>query len=268
VNGFRKPQANSIYHSFIASVEHRYRNGLAMQISFTGGKLLDDASQVVTFIGQAGSKQDFYCRKCEKSVSSQDVPSRLVSSFVYDLPIGKGRMLLGAMPKGLDMIVGGWQINGILSKRSGFPTDIRSSRIAAGNQMYATLNVPDRVPGVSMYLPNPSVDGYFNPAAFTDPQQVRNSRGNLITLFGNSARRVARGPGATNVDFSILKNFKPMEKLNVQIRAEAFNLTNTPTFTLPSASTPGLTIGNPAFGKLGSSSATGRQLQFGLKLSF
>ena len=119
-----------------------------------------------------------------------------------------------------------------------------------------------------MYLPNASVDGYFNPAAFVEPQQVRNARGTLITLFGNSARRVARGPGSTNLDFSLFKNFRPMEHLTAQLRAEAFNLSNTPTFILPSASSAALTIGNPGFGKLGSSSATGRQVQFGLKLSF
>src|SRR5947207_15848815 len=119
-----------------------------------------------------------------------------------------------------------------------------------------------------MYLRKRSVDGFFNPAAFTDPAQVRNSKGSPITLFGNSARRVARGPGSTNMDFSLFKNFRPRERFNVQFRAEAFNLTNTPTFTLPSASVPALTIGNPGFGKLASSTATGRQLQFGLKLSF
>jgi hypothetical protein len=112
------------------------------------------------------------------------------------------------------------------------------------------------------------VDGFFNPAAFVDPQQVRNVRGNPINLFGNSARRVARGPGSTNLDFSFFKNFRPIEQFNIQFRGEAFNLTNTPTFTLPSASSPALTIGNPNFGKLASSSATGRQLQFGLKVSF
>ena len=70
------------------------------------------------------------------------------------------------------------------------------------------------------------------------------------------------------MDFSLFKNFRPAERVNVQFRAEAFNLTNTPTFTLPSASVAALTIGNPGFGKLASSSATGRQLQFGLKVSF
>jgi hypothetical protein len=71
-----------------------------------------------------------------------------------------------------------------------------------------------------------------------------------------------------NTDFSLFKNFRPVERVNIQFRAEAFNLTNTPTFFLPSASSPALTIGNPAFGKLSSSSATGRQVQFGLKVSF
>ena len=119
-----------------------------------------------------------------------------------------------------------------------------------------------------MYLPNPGVDGFFNPAAFTNPQQVRNAKGTLITLFGNAARRVGRGPGSTNLDFSLFKNFRVRERFNVQFRAEAFNLTNSPTFSLPSASNAALTIGTPNFGKLGSSSATGRQAQFALKLNF
>jgi hypothetical protein len=133
--------------------------------------------------------------------------------------------------------------------------------------MYATLNVPDRVPGVSEYLPDPGPDGWFNPAAFTDPGTVRNVKGNPITLFGNSARRVARGPTSRNLDFSLFKNFRIRERANVQFRAEAFNFTNSPTFFLPSASNAALTLGTANFGKLSSSSATGRQVQFGLKLN-
>ena len=58
-----------------------------------------------------------------------------------------------------------------------------------------------------MYLPDKGVDGWFNPAAFTEPAQVRNANGNLITLFGNAARRVGRGPGSFNTDFSLFKTF-------------------------------------------------------------
>jgi hypothetical protein len=77
-----------------------------------------------------------------------------------------------------------------------------------------------------------------------------------------------RGPGSSNADFSLFKNFALGESFQLQFRAEAFNLTNTPTFFLPGATSQALTTGNPNFGKLTGSSATGRQLQFGLKLVF
>ncbi|MEJ7605948.1 MAG: hypothetical protein WKF37_06715 [Bryobacteraceae bacterium] len=79
---------------------------------------------------------------------------------------------------------------------------------------------------------------------------------------------MGRGPGASNLDFSIFRNFRIGEKMNLQFRSEAFNLSNTPVFTLPGATNTALTIGNPNFGRLTSSSATGRQIQFGLKLLF
>jgi hypothetical protein len=261
---------NNIYNALNVRVEKRYRSGLAFMANYTWSKNIESNGNGDSSFNQNGGTTlpiDSYNLTRERSYAPLDVPHVFNFNSAYELPFGANKRWMNH--KGpANWVLGGWQFNGILSKRSGFPTDIRSARIAAGNQMYATLNVPDRVSGVSMYLPNPSVDGYFNPAAFVDPQQVRNSNGTLITLFGNSARRVARGPGSTNIDFSLFKNFRPVERLNVQFRAEAFNLTNTPTFTLPSASTPALTIGNPAFGKLGSSSATGRQIQFGLKLSF
>jgi hypothetical protein len=107
---------------------------------------------------------------------------------------------------------------------------------------------------------------------------VPSSTGAAIQEFGDAARRVARGPGSKNADVSIFKNITFTERLKLQFRAEFFNFTNTPTFTLPSANSPTLTcIGapgsacnsnNPSFGKLSNGSATGRQIQFGLKLYF
>jgi hypothetical protein len=72
----------------------------------------------------------------------------------------------------------------------------------------------------------------------------------------------------SNLDFSVFRVFRLRENMRLQFRAESFNLTNTPAFFLPSAASPALTIGNANFGKLTASSATGRQLQFGLKLVF
>jgi hypothetical protein len=129
-----------------------------------------------------------------------------------------------------------------------------------------------------MVVNNWSVDNYFNPAAFTVPGTVPSNTGAAVQLFGNSARRVARGPGSKNADVSVFKNIHFTERIMLQFRAEFFNFTNTPTFLLPAASSPTLTcIGspggacnaaNPSFGKLTSGSTTGRQIQFGLKLYF
>jgi len=262
--------ANSIYNALNVRMEKRYSSGFSFLTNYTWSKNIESNGNGDSSYNQNGGTTlplNTYELWRERSYAPLDVPHVFNFTYGYEFPLGAGKRWLNQ--KGpANWLLGGWQINGILTMRSGFPTDIRSARIPSGNQMYATLNVPDRVSGVSMYLPNRSVDGFFNPAAFTDPQQVRNSRGSPITLYGNAARRVGRGPGSKNLDFSLFKNFRARERLNVQLRAEAFNLTNSPTFTLPSASNSALTIGNPNFGRLASSSATGRQVQFGLKVSF
>jgi hypothetical protein len=262
--------ANNIYNALNVRLEKRYSMGLNLLTNYTWSKNLESNGDGNSSFDQNGGTTlplDSYNLAKERSYAPLDVPQVLIVSYGYELPFGAGKHWMNT--KGaVGFFFGGWQFNGITSLRSGFPTDIRSSRIAAGNQLFATINVPDRVPGVSLYLPNRGVDGYFNPAAFTDPGQVRSVTGVPITLFGNSARRVGRGPGSTDFDFSLFKNFRIHERATVQFRAEAFNLSNTPTFFLPSASNAALSIGSPNFGKLSSSSATGRQVQFGLKAMF
>ena len=116
-------------------------------------------------------------------------------------------------------------------------------------------------------------------SAFATLHDVSGGRMIMGIGRGDSARRVARGPGSTNFDFSIFKDFVLTERFRLQFRTEFFNLTNTPTFLLPSSNSPSMTcIGrapgaacndsNPEFGKLSSSTATGRQIQFALKLYF
>lgn len=100
-------------------------------------------------------------------------------------------------------------------------------------------------------------------AAFTQSGQVLNVKGTPLILFGDLTRPAGRGPGTTNLDSSLFRSFLH-ERMHIQFRAEAFNRDQY-TGILP---TPALTIGNANFGKLTASSATGRQLQFGLKLLF
>src|ERR1035438_10906565 len=83
-----------------------------------------------------------------------------------------------------------------------------------------------------MSRPNGGPDGWFNPAAFSQPGQVTNAKGTPLTKFGDLARRAGRGPGTNNLDFSVFRSFALRERVNLQFRAEAFNLTNTPAFFL------------------------------------
>jgi len=256
VSAFRKPMANSNYQSFILSVEHRYRNGISMLASYTIAKLLDDASQVVNYIGQAGTKQDTYCRKCEKSVSSQDVPQRFVTSFNYELPFGRSRKYLTSIPKAADFVLGGWQMNGILTFQKGIP-------IAIGNGGNTTgINSPGIRPTDNGQ--NPARGGriadrlneYFVQSDFSQTPNY---------TFGNVGRFLpnVRQPGAHNLDFSLFKNFRPIERMNIQFRAEAFNFTNSPTWNAP-----GTTVNNVSTFGIVTSASGSRTVQLALKLIY
>ena len=257
VNAFRKPQANSIYHGLTLSAEKRFSYGLSTLISFTGSKLLDDSSQVVTFLGAAGAKQDFYCRKCEKSVSAQDVSKRLVISANYDLPFGKGRSYLSNMSRPLDLALGGWQINGIATFSKGTPLSISNG----GNN--TNIGSPGQRPnnnGKSAAKDGPIADrlnAYFDTSVFSQAP---------IYTFGNVGRYLpdVRIPGIHNLDFSLFKNFKVTERGTIQFRAESFNITNSPQWNAPNNNVTAV----GTFGTITNTANGPRNVQLALKLNF
>jgi hypothetical protein len=253
VSAFRKPQANSTFHSFTLRGEKRFSDGLTALISFTAGKLIDDASQTVTFLGEAGTKQDFYNRAAERSISAQDVSRRLVISADYQLPIGRGKALLSSPPKAVDFILGGWQLNGILTFQTGVPLKISNG----GN--FTNLGSPGQRPnnnGQSGKLENPTMERYFNTSVFSQA-------GNFT--FGNTSRTSPdlRTPSQNNLDASIFKRFHATERATFEFRAEAFNATNHPTWNVP-----GTDVSNVgSFGVITAKSGS-RVMQLALKLLF
>jgi hypothetical protein len=253
VNAFRKPQANSLYHSFTLRVEKRYSNGLNLLVSFTGGKLIDDASQTVTFLGAAGQKQDFYNRAAERSVSTQDVSRRLVISGNYELPFGRRKPYLAALPTAVDFVLGGWQVNGIATFQTGIPLQISNG----GNNTF--LGSPGQRPnnnGTSPKLAEPTMERYFNTSVFSQAPNF---------TFGNTSRTSPdlRAPSTNSLDASIFKNFTIREGTTVQFRAEAFNATNHPVWNSPGTDVTQL----GSFGVITAKSGS-RQVQLALRLLF
>jgi hypothetical protein len=269
--------ATNDYNSVNLRVEKRFAKGLAMLVNYTIQKNLESGGAGPDAYSQNGGTSvamDTYNIARERSVAPIDVPQMFTASVAYELPFGPGKPWLsqgGVIGK----LAGGWQLNTVTTLRGGFPTDIRTNVLPP---IFNTFNVPDRVAGQSMVLDNWSVDGYFNPNAFTVPGTVPSLTGAAVQRFGDSARRVTRGPGSKNADVSVFKNTRLTERVMLQFRTEFFNFTNTPTFFLPAASSPSLTCmgtagsacnaANPTFGKLSSGTATGRQIQFGMKLYF
>ncbi len=282
VNGVIIPtfsRAKSNYNAFNLRLEKRHRNGLNFLMNYTWQKNMEEGGSGPSAFTQNGGTSislDTYNLSRETGLAPIDVAHIFNVSYGYELPWGPGKRWLNGN-RMVGKVVGGWQVNGITTLRGGFPTDIRTNRLPP---IFNTFNVPDRVKGQPIQVTSGrGPDSFFNPAAFRVPGTTPSTTGAPIQLYGDSARRVARGPGSVNFDFSLFKQVSFSERIRLQFRAEAFNLTNTPTFSLASSNSPPMTcIGrtpgsacndnNPEFGKLSGSQATGRQIQFGLKLLF
>ena len=180
---------------------------------------------------------------------------------VYQLPIGQGHLLFGSSNR-IGRLLGGWQLSGLATARTGLPVNITVSRSASdlpdGNN---SSQRPDLVPGVSIYAANQSITNWFNPAAFAVPAKG---------TWGNLGRNIARGPGYFELDTALEKKFPLMERRSISFRAEAFNIANTPIYANPSGS-----FGTAGFGRINSilnTGATGtgtpRRIQLALRMEF
>jgi Carboxypeptidase regulatory-like domain len=263
---------SSHYAAANFKVERRFAQGFTLLANYTFSKNIENlGSGILNFTQYTTTIMlDSYNPKREKTYAPLDVPQVLIMSYLYELPWGVGRPWLHS--GFLSRVLGNWKVNGITSLRGGFPSDVLTN---LQPPVFSNFNVPDRVSGVDMYL-HKGPDGYLNPAAFRVPGTLPNVNGVPVQNYGNSARGVVRGPGSVNTDFSIFKEFAATERYRLQFRSEFFNLTNTPTFFLGAPSGSPLTCkgsaGGPCtnsdFGTLANGTATGRQIQFGLKFLF
>jgi hypothetical protein len=248
VNGGWSYLNNSIYHALAVKIEKRFSQGLSLLAAYTASKLIDDGNnsgQVRPGGTVVTTPQDWNNLRAERSKSAQDVPQRLVVSALWEVPWGKRGSAF------VRHALGGWQVNGITTVESGTPISLTVPVQGGGNR-------PNAVPGQSARLDNPTLGQWFNTAAFSNPAPF---------TFGNVSRTLpdVHSDGAFNIDFSVFKYFPVTEKLRLQFRAEAFNLTNTPTFD-----TPGRSLNAATFGVVTATAFNPkpREVQLALRLLF
>ncbi|MBL8232124.1 MAG: TonB-dependent receptor [Bryobacterales bacterium] len=217
----------------------RYSHGLLFQMEY----------QFVRSIGDElyGGPQDIRNFRADRADLNGLARHTLRINYLYDLPFGKGKPFLNT--GGLaNYLIGGWQIAGITSALGGTPFSVNfNSTILGSPSGRADLTGNAK-------LDNPSIQRWFNPAAFAVPAPF---------TFGNSGRNILLGPGAVTFDFSLYKNFTFAEKVNLQFRSEFFNLFNKANFGNPASN-----ISVPATVGIIASAAPARVIQFGLRLTF
>ena len=207
------PSSSSSYNSLqlIGRIQNAHR--LSGFTSYVWSKSIDDASDGIDFVPGVAFPQDPGNLAAERGPSIFDTRHRFTSALNYDLPTWKALRQFGS----------GWQVNSIISIQSGRPIPIDNSSDTSGRFYFNQR--PNLVPGVNPILAHwtPST-GYLNPLAFIQP---------AFGSFGDLGRNSIYGPGLRNVDFSVSKNTRLTERINLQLRAEFFNIFNHPNFALP-----------------------------------
>jgi hypothetical protein len=216
---------NSIYNAFNAKVEHR-SNAFLFTAVYTFAKSLDNKSAAAGIGNDVAGWQGFLNNhdvKRDRGRSEFDVDHRLVSSFVYELPIGRNKKFGGNMPKALDLVIGGWQVNGIVTFQSGFPMTITAADQGGLNDTSGT-NRADIVGDINPSGFTPTIDKWFATDAFRQPAPG---------FLGTSGRGILRAPGINNWDTGLFKNFSITERLSFQFRFESFNAFNHTQWAVP-----------------------------------
>jgi Carboxypeptidase regulatory-like domain/TonB dependent receptor len=255
---------DSTYNSFQLTVERRFASAGSLLIAYTNAKLISDADTLTNWLegGGTGAIQDHTNLKGERSLSSQDVPQRLVISYVLDLPFGRGKRYLSDATGYMDKLVSGWGVDGVTVFQSGFPL-IFTNGAANYTTLFGAGSRPNVVAGCNKASPlsgRGQLNEWFNTACFTAPPDF---------TFGNEARAdpTLRGSGIKNFDFALFKRtrFGPDEKLGLEFRTEFFNLFNRTQFAPPNTSATSSNFGVVSSTYPGTNP---RLIQFGLKFVF
>lgn len=235
--------SSSTYHSLQVSMTKRLSGGLQADAAYTWAKNIDNGL----------SHQDSYNIRADRSLVDIDIAHRLVFSYIYELPFGRGRRFGAGAAPWLNWLAGGWQLNGITSFQTGTPLSLSASNSAGLFNPKTRANNNGRSGKLSGKVDR-RLDRYLDTSVFSQPPPF---------TFGNVGERLPdiRNDGQRNCDLSLFKEFAPKEQLKVQFRAEFLNAFNTPRF-----GSPNTTVTSSSFGVITSQANSPRQMQFGLKL--
>lgn len=240
---------NSYYDGVSVKLDKRFSQGLLVQGNFTWSKTLDQEDSLDNAgAGQSANNPTRYNLAQFRGRAGFDVPKRLVMSAVYTLPVKTSSRIVNG-------IVADWSLSGIASFDSGLPYSVflSSDNENIGPVPGRYTEFPNLV-GNPNSISNRSVFHWFNSAAFALPPAY---------TLGNAGRNILRAQAFRDLDLSVFKKWPILEKRSLELRGEAFDLTNTTTFNPPNA-----LLGTAVYGTITGVRNSGRQVDVALKFHF
>ncbi len=251
------------YNAMTASLQKRLSSGLQFQASYTYGHALADTGTTLS------GSQGFYTRdgtniNSSYSSAAWDIRHNFVGAFNYEIPFGRGKQFGASLNTVTQVLLGNWQVNGILSLRTGQPFTLRSNGCSFVSEDSGACG-----PTLASGSPNDAPPGgrspneWFNTANFVPISSL--TLGQKLSQ-GNVGLQSNTGPPTRTLDFSIFKDFPFTERWKLEFRAEGFNIANTPQFWTNNLDS---SQQDSNFGKItGTQSGSERHIQFALRLMF
>lgn len=249
---------DSFFHGMEAQVNKKMSHGFEVGASYTWSRAIDGGDGAIasdSFLNSIPSLL-YFLPKTRRGPSDFNVTNNLTLNYLWNIPSPLHGFAAGATR--------GWQVGGILTARSGLPFTPLVGGDTLGLSDTQPFNYPDRLsgPGCSSLVNPRNVQNYIKLQCFAAP--------NPLNLLGNAGRNVLVGPGMLNLDFSLIKETKINERLNLEFRAEAFNIINHANFNSPIDNSTLFDASGSSVNTAGiiDSVGPGREIQFGLKLGF
>jgi len=262
------------YEAVSFELNKRFSNGIQFNNSYTFAKNITNAlgtasNSAVPVGGQVdngGNAQDIYNIAMDTGNAYFTPRNRFVSTFVYNLPFGRGQKFAGSVSRAADLVVGGWSVTGVTLLQSGnwltpyFPTSTADPSGTNPSQRSVAQQRPDCVAGMTGYLSNPTTADYFNASAFVIPASN-------IGRYGTCGTGILEGPGTATFSMSAGKTFRVTERVGVRYEAQFSNL-----FNILNKANPNMNVGSSSFGLISSSQLTQqagpRSIQMMLRIQF
>jgi len=233
-------EGSSSYNSLQATFQRRFGAGLSFLGNYTYGKCRTDAPDIFV-AGETGGYRapdlPGFGIQPDYGLCVFDIRQVVHFAGTYQLPFGNGKPFLHASSGVVNQLVGGWSVNWILTLQDGQPFTIpcaTSTTAAFGcNALF--------VPGVNPIGGPHNVDQWMNPAAFATPPVATTVGQQDFAPLGGAPGQVV-GPGFHRLDLSLFKEFQTSESTRLEFRFEIFNLTDTPNFSVPGLSGPGVSV--------------------------